>query len=92
MKGKFADEGLTDAEVAARRDAALLRALSTPHKRQSEMKVGRDSVSGLQEVTEFFRSADDDCSIMIWTDANVPDILRQYLHQDRRFPLSGSEN
>ena len=28
-------------EVARRRDAALLRALSTPHKRQSEMKLGR---------------------------------------------------
>jgi hypothetical protein len=28
-------------EVGKRRDAALLRALSTPHKRQSEMKIGR---------------------------------------------------
>ena len=28
-------------EIASRRDAALLRALSTPHKRQKEMKVGK---------------------------------------------------
>jgi len=28
-------------EVEKRRDAVLLRALSTPHKRQKEMKVGR---------------------------------------------------
>jgi hypothetical protein len=28
-------------EVASRRDVALLRALSTPHKRQKEMKVGK---------------------------------------------------
>jgi hypothetical protein len=30
-----------DEEIAARRDAALLRALSTPHKRHSEMKIGK---------------------------------------------------
>ena len=30
-----------EAEIEKRRDAALLRALSTPHKRQKEMKVGR---------------------------------------------------
>jgi hypothetical protein len=30
-----------DVETATRRDAALLRALSTPHKRQKEMKVGK---------------------------------------------------
>jgi hypothetical protein len=28
-------------ETVRRRDAALLRALSTPHKRQSEMKIGK---------------------------------------------------
>jgi len=28
-------------ETATRRDAALLRALNTPHKRQSEMKIGK---------------------------------------------------
>jgi len=31
----------TEKEVERRRDAALLRALSTPHKKQKEMKVGR---------------------------------------------------
>jgi hypothetical protein len=28
-------------ETARRRDAALLRALNTPHKRQAEMRVGK---------------------------------------------------
>lgn len=31
----------TESEIERRRDAALLRALSTPHKRQKEMKVGK---------------------------------------------------
>jgi hypothetical protein len=31
----------SDLEIERRRDAALLRALSTPHKRQKEMKIGR---------------------------------------------------
>jgi hypothetical protein len=31
---------LSAEEVAHRRDAALLRALSTPHKRQKDMKMG----------------------------------------------------
>jgi hypothetical protein len=35
------EEKNTGDEIAARRDAALLRALSTPHKRQKEMKVGK---------------------------------------------------
>ena len=34
---------LDETEVAARRDDALLRALSTPHKTQAEMKVGAKS-------------------------------------------------
>jgi hypothetical protein len=34
------DEALNETEVIERRDAALLRALSTPHKRQKEMKLG----------------------------------------------------
>jgi hypothetical protein len=29
-----------EGSIAQRRDAALLRALSTPHKRQKEMKIG----------------------------------------------------
>jgi hypothetical protein len=36
-----APESLNEDDVERRRDAALLRALSTPHKRQSEMKLGR---------------------------------------------------
>jgi hypothetical protein len=40
IKQKRNDE-LSDKEIANRRDAALLRALSTPHKRQTEMKVGK---------------------------------------------------
>jgi hypothetical protein len=31
----------SEKEIECRRDAALLRALSTPHKRQKEMKMGR---------------------------------------------------
>lgn len=31
---------VTEAEVVVRRDAAILRALSTPHKKQMEMKIG----------------------------------------------------
>jgi len=30
-----------ESEIERRRDAALLRALSTPHKRQSDMKLGK---------------------------------------------------
>jgi hypothetical protein len=33
-------------EIEKRRDAALLRALSTPHKRQKEMKVGKRKARG----------------------------------------------
>jgi hypothetical protein len=35
------EEPLSEVEVESRRDAALLRALSTPHKQQKEMKLGR---------------------------------------------------
>jgi hypothetical protein len=38
---KQVDEQFSEEETARRRDAALLRALSTPHKRQAELKVGR---------------------------------------------------
>ena len=34
-------EDLPASEIEARRDAALLRALSTPHKKQADMKVGK---------------------------------------------------
>ena len=32
---------LDEIQIAQRRDAALLRALSTPHKKQADMKMGR---------------------------------------------------
>jgi hypothetical protein len=35
------EDELSDEETERRRDAALLRALSTPHKKQSEMKIGK---------------------------------------------------
>ena len=38
---KEGDAPLSDKEICRRRDAALLRALSTPHKKQSEMKIGK---------------------------------------------------
>jgi hypothetical protein len=34
-------DDLTDEEIARRRDEALLRALSTPPKHHSEMKLGK---------------------------------------------------
>jgi hypothetical protein len=42
----------SDQEASDRRDAALLRALSTPHKRQKEMKVGRGRSRGRKTVVE----------------------------------------
>jgi hypothetical protein len=39
------EEHYSEKEAAQRRDAALLRALSTPHKRQAEMKVGKSDAS-----------------------------------------------
>jgi hypothetical protein len=35
------ESNLSDEEIAHRRDDALLRALSTPPKRHSEMKLGK---------------------------------------------------
>ncbi len=35
------DYAYSDQETVRRRDAALLRALDTPHKRQAEMKIGK---------------------------------------------------
>ena len=47
-KQHLPNDAFHDPDIAKRRDAALLRALSTPHKRQSEMKVGgqRRSAAG----------------------------------------------
>jgi hypothetical protein len=41
------DDELSDAATEKRRDAALLRALSTPHKRQKEMKIGKSKGKSL---------------------------------------------
>ena len=38
---KRLSEEYDEEEIARRRDEALLRALSTPHKKQSEMKLGK---------------------------------------------------
>lgn len=40
MKEK-SDQELPESEIERRRDAALLRALSTPHKKQADMKTGK---------------------------------------------------
>jgi hypothetical protein len=39
--GPSNDESFSDEETARRRDAALLNALSTPHKKQADMKTGK---------------------------------------------------
>jgi hypothetical protein len=39
-----------DAETERRRDAALLRALSTPHKRQKDMKLGARKEKGAERA------------------------------------------
>jgi hypothetical protein len=46
MNNSRPDEPLDEKQTADRRDAALLRALSTPHKRQKEMKIGAKPKSG----------------------------------------------
>jgi hypothetical protein len=38
---KDQSEQFGEEEIERRRDAALLRALNTPHKKQSEMKIGK---------------------------------------------------
>jgi hypothetical protein len=38
---KESPENYPEKETERRRDTALLRALSTPHKHQSEMKLGK---------------------------------------------------
>jgi hypothetical protein len=35
------DDSYSPDEIAQRRDAALLKALSTSHKKQTEMKIGK---------------------------------------------------
>ena len=41
MKPDSADDFYSEEETARRAEAALLRALRTPHKKQSEMKIGK---------------------------------------------------
>jgi hypothetical protein len=41
MGNHKSDDQFSEGEIARRRDEALLRALSTPPKRHSEMKLGR---------------------------------------------------
>jgi hypothetical protein len=41
MNAKKPEEEFSEQETARRRDEALLRALSTPPKRHSEMKLGK---------------------------------------------------
>jgi len=41
MKPRSENESLDENEIARRRDAALLKALSTPHKKQADMRVGK---------------------------------------------------
>ncbi|MGO8975709.1 MAG: hypothetical protein ACLQNV_19555 [Steroidobacteraceae bacterium] len=43
------DDELSDEETVLRSEAALLRALSTPHKKQSEMKIGKRKKRGAQQ-------------------------------------------
>jgi len=44
-------------ETVCRAEAALLRALNTPHKRQSEMKIGKRKRGAQQETANQERSA-----------------------------------
>jgi hypothetical protein len=43
--GNAGDDRFDDEETARRRDAALLRALSTPHKKQADLKLGKKGTS-----------------------------------------------
>jgi hypothetical protein len=44
-----ASDQFTDEEIERRRDKALLRALNTPPKRHSEMKIGKRKTKGSQK-------------------------------------------
>jgi hypothetical protein len=45
------DDHFSDEEIARLRDAALLKALSTPHKKQSDMKMGKRTLESGAEAT-----------------------------------------
>jgi hypothetical protein len=59
MSGKPSDESYDDAEITRRSEAALLRALSTPHKKQSEMKVGGPRHQPKREPESSRRGSDE---------------------------------
>jgi hypothetical protein len=44
-------ERISEEEIALRRDEALFRALSTPHKPHSEMKLGKSKPKGEIEAS-----------------------------------------
>jgi hypothetical protein len=46
------DGALSEEEAADRRDAALLRALSTPHKRQKEIRIAKGRLRSRVSVVE----------------------------------------
>jgi hypothetical protein len=46
----IASDRYDDDEITRRAEAALLRALSTPHKRQSEMKIGKRKVARMKKA------------------------------------------
>jgi hypothetical protein len=64
---------LSHAEIAKLRDAALLRALSTPHKRQAEMKIGNlrtkrsDGASPKKRGRDAPCDSNKDRQILRWT-------------------------
>jgi len=60
MPNNLTDEVFSEDETIRRRDAALLRALSTPHKKQSETRLGkhRKSVSQGQNASDASHQAD----------------------------------
>jgi hypothetical protein len=51
MGTKRLEDQYTDEETARRRDEALLRALSTPPKHHSEMKIGKRKAKASQKAT-----------------------------------------
>ena len=65
----------TEDKVAARRDAALLRALSTPHKRQKEMKTGKRQSVASDPTILALRGALDGQAAALEAQESLPDGL-----------------
>ncbi len=57
MDGDQESDIYDESETTRRAEAALLRALSTPHKRQSEMKIGKRKRGAQQETASQEQSA-----------------------------------